>query len=166
MFTFAHGFGVFQRCITQSCLTVLHWGYSRVGDGESECVNTGRCGQCVTISEDSVGFSGSVYQPGAKSDHSFVFESDQGTFCEEIVRNVENGVQELRVDSVAAESVYTARKKVPGVNKGDKSCGDDMLGVCPSAATVEGNKRGERGRSVTFSDQIVIYPIPYEDRTS
>ena len=41
-----------------------------------------------------------------------------------------------------------------------------MLGVCPSAATVEGNKRGARGRSVTFSDQIVIYPIPYEDLKS
>ena len=31
---------------------------SRVGDGKSECVNAGRFGQCVPISEDSVGFSG------------------------------------------------------------------------------------------------------------
>lgn len=80
------------------------------------------------------------------------------------MRNIENGIPESRVDSV--EFVYTARKNVSGVDKKDKSCGDDMLGVCQSAAIVEGKNCGARGRSVNFSDKIVVYSIPYEDRRS
>lgn len=78
-----------------------------------------------------------MYQSGANDNHSFVFGRGLGVFSEEIVRNVENRLPESRVDSVAAEFVDTARKNVSGVSEGDKSCGDDMLGVCQSAATVE-----------------------------
>ena len=74
-----------------------------------------------------------MHQPGANGNHSCIFGRGQGTFSEEIVRNVENGVQESRVDSVAAEFVYTARKKISGV-EGDNSCGHDIVGVCQSTA--------------------------------
>ena len=94
----------------------------------------------VTVSEDSGGFSGAVYQSGENCDYSCIFGSGQGTFSEEIVRNITKRVQESGVDSVAAEFIYTARKKISGVNEGDNACGDDMLSICQSAATVKGKK--------------------------
>ena len=111
-------------------------------------------------------FAAQCNNPVENGDHSCIFGSGQGTFSEEIVRNIKNGIPESGVDSVAEEFIYTARKKISGVNEGDNSCGDDMLGVCQSAAAVKGKNRGARGRSVTFRDQLVVYPIHYEDRKS
>ena len=39
-------------------------GCYRFSDGEDECLDSGRCGQCSDVSEDSVGSSGSMQQPG------------------------------------------------------------------------------------------------------
>ena len=120
----------------------------------------------VTVSEDCGGFSGSVFQSGENGDHSCIFGSGQGTFSEEIVRNITKRVQESGVDSVAAEFIYTARKKISGVNEGDNACGDDMLSICQSAATVKGKNNRSKRHFVSFSDEIVVYSIPDEDRKS
>ena len=41
---------------------------------EKMCLDSGRCGQCSDVSEDSVGSSGSMHQPGVII-HFFFFES-------------------------------------------------------------------------------------------
>ena len=67
---------------------------------------------------------------------------------------------------MAEEFIYTARKKISGLNEEDNACGDDMLSVCQYAATVKGKNSGARGSFVSFSDEIVIYSIPDEDGKS
>ena len=83
-----------------------NWGCYRFSDGEDECLDSGRCGQCSDVSEDSVGSSGSMQQPGVII-HFFFSEA---SFSEEIVRKVTDGIPESRLDSVAGEPVYPARE--------------------------------------------------------
>ena len=81
------------------------WGCYRFSDKEDECLDSGRCGQCSDLSEDSVGSSGSMHQPGA-----IIHFFSEASFSEEIVRNVTDGIPESRLDSVAGEPVYPARE--------------------------------------------------------
>ena len=67
---------------------------------------------------------------------------------------------------MAAEPVYPAREIISAANEGNKSRGNDLFGVRSSADTVKGGNKCSKGRSVNFSDQVVVYSIPYEVRKS
>lgn len=114
----------------------------KFSDGENKCLDSGKGGQFCHLSEDS---DWSKY--------------GEGTSAKEI--NGDSGM-----DSMVPESFLGEREIVSAFSEGSRSHQDHMLDICSSAVAFKGEVNCGKQRSVTFSSEIKVYLIPYEDRRS
>ena len=132
-----------------------------------ECNGERRNSQSDNVSEDCNGSGRWTFECGESvSDTTFFGESER-SLSEETLRNKPDRVSKSELVPLADYSILSTNGDIPTPNPGNRAHRGPVSEFCPSpfAVRIDGEQR-ERRKTVTFSPEIVIHLIPYEDRSS